>query len=618
MTANDTAQGEGWRHLQARVFVLIGVGVLGPLVALGAASWISLSHLSQRLGEERELVAAMVAGKVDDVLRANLELLQGVAAAPRVDPADGDPASEYAALRSAFSNAHLMRAMFVVGVDGRVVAQEPLREPIDASNVRLDAAVRRAALDGRPTVTDLVIDGDRLGLYLLVPIHDYRGQVTGLVVGEVDPHAAGFAGVLRTRGARSPERLDLVDALGDVLATTEAGRQFSRSEAAPLVADVLRGRTASDDDRAGAAATSIGGRVLAPLSRAPWAIVMHDADNGSLAAVTEFRRRMLLLVPLLVGLGALIAWGAARSVTRPVVLLTLAAERIGAGELSDPIPPLGRDEVGRLGQALDAMRVGLKRSLDEIEEVNSLLERRVDERTRELAHLNRELQAREQWRGQLLTRVIVAQEDERKRIARELHDETSQTLSVLAMRLETAVASIPEGRVRERLADAKTLTVRALDELHRLIFDLRPSILDDLGLLPAIRWYAERTLAPLGITTRCECPDPERRLPPEMAIALFRVVQEAISNVARHSKAETVLIQCALTDGDVIIEIEDDGCGFEPAAVSVSDDTARGLGLLGMRERVELVGGRLTIDSAPGRGAHVTVCVPMPKDGAHG
>ena len=236
----------------------------------------------------------------------------------------------------------------------------------------------------------------------------------------------------------------------------------------------------------------------------------------------------------------------------------------------------------------------------------------------ELARLNRELQAREQWRGQLLTRVIVAQEDERKRIARELHDETSQTLSVLAMRLETAVASMPEGRVRERLADAKTLTVRALDELHRLIFDLRPSILDDLGLLPAIRWYAERTLAPLGITTRCECPDPERRLPPEMAIALFRVVQEAISNVARHSKAETVLIQCALTDGEVVLEIEDDGCGFEPAAVSVSDDTARGLGLLGMRERVELIGGRLTIDSAPGRGAHVTVRVPMPKDGAHG
>ena len=618
MTANDADEWGGWRRLQARVFVLIGVGVLGPLVALGAASWGSLSQLSQRLGEERQLLAASVANKVDDVVRANLELLQGVAAAPRVDPTDDDPAPEYAAL------------------EGRLLERAPHARDVHrgrgrpgrrAGAVRASRSTRRtsgstrrsrqAALDGRPTVTNLVVDGDRLSLYLLVPIHDYRGRVTGLVVGEVDPRAAGFAGVLRTPGARPAERVELVDALGHVLATTEPGRQFARSEAAAAVADVLRNRVPDADDRQiGGAA--VGSLVLAPLARAPWVVVLREPGNESLAAVTEFRRRMLILGPLLLGLGSLFAWGAARSVTRPVVLLTLAAERIGAGELSDPIPPLGRDEVGRLGQALDAMRVGLKRSLDEIEQANELLERRVDERTRELARLNRELQAREQWRGQLLTRVIVAQEDERKRIARELHDETSQTLSVLAMRLETAAASLPDGAIRTRLADAKTLTVRALDELHRLIFDLRPSILDDLGLLPAIRWYAERTLAPLGITVRCECPDPDRRLPPEMAIALFRVVQEAISNVARHSGAETVLIQCALTDGELVIEIEDDGRGFEPSAVSVSGDTARGLGLLGMHERVDLVGGRLTLDSAPGRGAHVTVRVPIPKDGAHG
>jgi signal transduction histidine kinase len=103
-----------------------------------------------------------------------------------------------------------------------------------------------------------------------------------------------------------------------------------------------------------------------------------------------------------------------------------------------------------------------------------------------------------------------------------------------------------------------------------------------------------------------------------MAIALFRVVQEAISNIAKHAEAETVLIQCGPVDGDLVIEIEDDGRGFDPAQVSVSGETARGLGLLGMRERVELVGGRLTVDAAPGRGADVTVRVPLPKDDADG
>jgi len=189
---------------------------------------------------------------------------------------------------------------------------------------------------------------------------------------------------------------------------------------------------------------------------------------------------------------------------------------------------------------------------------------------------------------------------------------------VLAMALETACATLADGPVRARLVEAKGLTVRALDELHRLIYDLRPSILDDLGLLPAIRWFAERHLTPLGITVRCECSDLDERLPVELAVALFRIVQEAITNIAKHAEAETVLVQCGPVGGELVIEIEDDGRGFDPAEVSVSGDTARGLGLAGMRERVELVGGQIAIDSAPGRGVHVTVRVPLPGEAHHG
>ncbi len=607
------------RSLQARVFVLIGAGVLVPLAALGAASWTSLNALRLQLGEERQLLAASFAEHLDDVLRDNLELLQNAASAPRVDPVDGDPAPEHAALRAAFLHAHLMHRVFVLDLATALVAEEPV--PVETAGLSgaLRAAARDALEAGRPTVTSLITmeEGGRR-LLLFVPIRDWRGGIAGLAGGEADPASAAFASLLRPFRGRPGGSIDLVDAQGTVLATTEAGRQFVTTELAPHVSDALRVGRSRREPIADARALGESGVAIAPLAAAPWALVIRERPDASVAALAELRWRLAVFIPVLLGLGALFAWGAARSVTKPLVMLTRAAERIRAGELGRSISPLGEDEVGRLGQALESMRAALKQSIDAVERANEDLEGRVEERTRELERLYRELRRRDESRGQLLSKVISAQEDERKRIARELHDETSQTLSALAMGLETTHASAQTEAMRARLAEAKTLTGRALDELHRLIFDLRPSILDDLGLIPAIRWFAERHLQPLGIAVRCECAEIDQRFTPEFEIAVFRVVQEAITNIARHAEAETVLIECEPSGGDLVIDIEDDGRGFDPAAVTTSADTQRGLGLLGMRERVELVGGTVSVDSAPGRGTHVSVRVPMPAEVTHG
>ena len=182
------------------------------------------------------------------------------------------------------------------------------------------------------------------------------------------------------------------------------------------------------------------------------------------------------------------------------------------------------------------------------------------------------------------------------------------------MGLETALASFPSDMSRQRLAEAKALTLRTLEELHRVIFDLRPSVLDDLGLLSAIRWYAERNLEPLGIAVHFELSGPERRFPPEIETALFRVVQEAITNIARHSGADTALIQVALKDDSLSIEVEDDGNGFDPATIGLSGPPERGLGLLGIRERVELLGGQVVIDAAPDQGVRIALTVPIPPE----
>ena len=158
---------------------------------------------------------------------------------------------------------------------------------------------------------------------------------------------------------------------------------------------------------------------------------------------------------------------------------------------------------------------------------------------------------------------------------------------------------------------ARALARQSLEELHRLMHDLRPSVLDDLGLVAALRWFAEHRLAPHGISVRFEAGDLPERLPPELETALFRAAQEALTNVERHAKAERVLVQIGSQDGRLVIEIEDDGEGFDPAAMTPRPGDARGLGLLGMRERVELFGGSVTFDASPGSGTRVVIEVPL-------
>ena len=129
-----------------------------------------------------------------------------------------------------------------------------------------------------------------------------------------------------------------------------------------------------------------------------------------------------------------------------------------------------------------------------------------------------------------------------------------------------------------------------------------------------MRWYAARHLQPLGITVKCEFEDVESRVPQDVATAVFRIVQEALLNVARHAGAEDVLVQIAADEKTLLIEIEDDGKGFDPKSVVQPSETGRGLGLLGMRERVEILGGKMSLDSAPGEGTHMAFEIPIPEE----
>lgn len=555
----------GRRGLRTRAFHLVALGMLFPAALLGWASERAVTRLTGQLVGERLLLARSAAEHVDDALRRDLRGLYGMRSRP--DGPQDLLEAERGTLHSTRLGSRLLAGVFLADASGAIVWEEPAGtapsapEPLET----LADALR----SGAPAVSHP--EGDRL--WLFVPLRDGSGGVHGSAGGLVRAGSESLSALLRPYRLGESGVVELLDGSGRIVA--------SAGTPPPENAEVL---------------------TSAPLSLLPWTLRLRQARSEAFGAALQLRTRLLLAIPALLGVTLLFAWGTARSVLSPIAVLTGAAERIAGGDLASPVPPLPDDEVGRLGRSLESMRSALAAS-------NEALEGKVAERTRQLQDLYKELAERDARRLLLLRKVIGAQEEERRRIARELHDETCQTVAALVVGVETALAQSREETER-RLAELKGVGSRALDELHRIIYDLRPSVLDDLGLVAALQWWVARHLEARGVAVRMEFEGLDDRLPPEVETTVFRVAQEALTNVERHAGAETVLVQASHKDGHVSVEIEDDGAGFDSADLTAPKDSGRGLGLLGMRERVELLGGTLTLDSAPGRGTRVAFEVP--------
>jgi signal transduction histidine kinase len=234
----------------------------------------------------------------------------------------------------------------------------------------------------------------------------------------------------------------------------------------------------------------------------------------------------------------------------------------------------------------------------------------------ENSRLWEELRTKEQMRAQLLNKVVSAQEEERRRISRELHDETGQSLTSLLVQLKVLERAEDVEAMRQQARDLRALTAQTLEEVRRLSLDLRPAALDDLGLVPALEWYISEYSRKVGIaatfTHKCA---KDVRLPREAEAIVYRVVQEALSNVARHSGATEANVRMQRDSDRVSVDVCDNGRGFDVEQTLKSPD--RGLGLLGMQERLELIGGRLHVTSSPGQGATISIEVTLLPEEAH-
>ncbi|GIU93908.1 MAG: histidine kinase [Gaiellaceae bacterium] len=203
-------------------------------------------------------------------------------------------------------------------------------------------------------------------------------------------------------------------------------------------------------------------------------------------------------------------------------------------------------------------------------------------------------------------RVVEAQELERRRLARELHDETGQALTSILLGLKSLEQSIESPEGRGAVTELREIVVTTLQNVRRLAVELRPAALDDFGLGPALERLVDTYRTQAEIQIDLELRLPAERLPAEVETTLYRIVQEALTNVTKHARAERVSVLLTGKGKAVIVVIEDDGVGFDP------EEPGAGLGLAGMRERLALVGGRLRLETAPGRGTTIAAEVPLP------
>ena len=211
-----------------------------------------------------------------------------------------------------------------------------------------------------------------------------------------------------------------------------------------------------------------------------------------------------------------------------------------------------------------------------------------------------------------LSQIIDAQENERRRISRELHDEIGQALTAIKFNLELIDKELPQAPsiARERLGEAKSLSNQTLTAMRQLSMDLRPTMLDDLGLIPTLRWYIQNFSNRLNIYSNFEAMGFEEKLPPQIETAFYRIIQEALNNIAKHAGATRVEIFFEHKDSTIFASITDNGRGFDLDRVLHPESPGRGFGIIGMQERVSLLGGKIDIQSRPGFGTLVHIEIP--------
>ena len=595
--------------LWPRTALGVSVGFLFLLLAFLLLGESILRETTDRLLQEQLGIARIVAGQIDGVIAQALTELETAQNFADFNPADPDLSAEVHVLSHTFGQIGTFATgiVFLDNQGGIILTSPPnlysnVTDLNDLAHIS-EALTSQAVVISEPFLSPL---DSRPVAALTIPLKK-EDQLEGLLSGLIDLQGELIVSSLNQAGEISETgRSHLIDQNGRVIVST-AGLGFL----APGEDPGYYQQTLSQQLPAVGAVSSPGSSrqelivAIVPLENAPWGVVVGRDEDDLLAGVTRLRSGLIVLG----GAAILAIWVltllGTRRLVMPVHRLKESAEKIAAGELDSPLSITEGGEIGALAEVLDNMRRQLQEQIQALETSKGELESRVLARTEALAH-------QQTLTRQLLRRVISAQEEERARISRELHDDTGQTLTAVQINLDrlNQILGATDPDVLEQSKKVQDLTQDALASLRGIIADLRPGVLDQLGLLPALEWMAENTLQPLGINSVVEYTGLADRLPETLETILYRIAQEAVSNVARHSQAKNFRIQFEVNDDQINMELTDDGTGFNPLLAAADPEFRSGLGLASMQERASLAGGKVVVESAPKRGTTIHVGLP--------
>ena len=333
---------------------------------------------------------------------------------------------------------------------------------------------------------------------------------------------------------------------------------------------------------------------VSKINNTPWLVSVEFARQTLLASANRFLRWMVIGGLVLLAIGILLAWITSRNIIRPLNRLTEATSGIASGNY---IPTEGvnrRDEVGKLARAFNAM-------IEQVREARQGLEQKIVES----GEMNEQLR-------NLTAHLQNIREEERIHIAREMHDELGQLLTAFKMDiswLQKKLAPHHGDAIFEKLGDMNKLIDDSVLFVRKIASELRPSVLDDFGLVPALEWHSEEFQKRFHIEVDFKTETRELKTSSLIATGLFRMYQESLTNVARHSKATKVFTRLEVNDNIITLSVRDNGMGFDMHAT----DQKKTLGLLGMKERAAMIAGNLRIESAPGTGTMVVITVNNDK-----
>jgi signal transduction histidine kinase len=601
--------------LKKRITLLIVIGISVILLSLGIASHYIIQKDIDGLLNKKLALSRITRNNVDNIIKDNISRLYDISNSGAVDLDDGDMRPEKEAVKAAYRYSIFTDGIFLLDNGGNILLNYPERMRDASLNLLSIEPVSRMLSLGKPVVSNLytVEPSKKQVIYVLVPLKDKNGRTVGAAGGQIDPTSPLLLQKLGLIDIGKNEFIDIVDSNGVVIASSDPARMFIHCDRNSFFTTIISERkervaTCHVCHEAGNQKEKLA-TVLAfvPLETAPWGISIQELKEDVFASAANLKKMFIGLGFIFLGTAFILTIGISRSIVNPLKELINGADLIARGDLSNAIAPHGSDEIGILSRSFETMRRKLVESGEKIRRHTQELETRVKERTRQI---NESQQRAEK----LLKKVISTQEEERRRIARELHDDTLQEMLAALMKIDICRLN-PEEITMDKIDIIRGIITRAYDGLISLMQNLRPSLLDDLGLIAAVQSLLNMHLGERGIQYFINTAGlKDKRFRPEVEIILFRIVQEAVVNIARHSQAENVfvLFKCDMTA--VYAEIEDDGIGFDlgsliKQAPEVRD--RRGLGIMGMKERALLIGGAMEICSQPGIGTKIVVQIPL-------